>query len=512
MVGKFFAPIPPKPRETGRLPFVLLSRPDAPRRRDRRRCPIHSRPQSDRGPGHPDLHVAGQGAVHHRGHRAIHRRAVTANQGCGIRGTNTLQINGILEGVYTLVLLDGVPLLGGLASAYALDGILGMIQQVEVIQGLRAPGLAARRWAASSTSSSPIRPGWPASATLDTHGRLLVSANSAFARRGALANRSGRATVHHPHRRQRRRLHRHAHRGTRCLTLRKQHRSGSAVGAPPPHLRRGTVRRRPRFPGSRPRLDTRYGERDLLRIEGVTGSSPLRSGWRPGGAAYHRQQSTYGTTNFNAEEWTTNVDAFHSGWAVGERGRFTGGASLLGPLHRRDPGRLRHERLGAGRLCGMQRHPPVSATLDVDSRPAHRAPVGPGVDRRPVSTGGAPAPTLDGPFNAGRGYRRVHLFIEEHAALDGPRNVIQPATGLDPESVECPGRRLADRRPHASMTVSARPSAPCSPTASTPTTTACPTPSSTATSTARAGAAASGWTSNGCTATAGAPRRPPASN
>lgn len=54
---------------------------------------------------------------------------------CGICGTNDIHING-LEGVYTLVLIDGVPLLGGLASAYALDGIpLSMIQQIEVIQG-----------------------------------------------------------------------------------------------------------------------------------------------------------------------------------------------------------------------------------------------------------------------------------------------------------------------------------------------------------------------------------------
>ena len=60
---------------------------------------------------------------------------IRENIACGICGTNDIHVNG-LEGVYTLVLIDGVPLLGGLASAYALDGIpLNMIQQVEVIQG-----------------------------------------------------------------------------------------------------------------------------------------------------------------------------------------------------------------------------------------------------------------------------------------------------------------------------------------------------------------------------------------
>ena len=91
--------------------------------------------------------------------------------GCGVCGTNTLQLNG-LEGVYTLVLLDGVPLLGGLASAYALDGIpLGMIQQVEVIQGP-----ASARFGSQAVGGvinivlAPIRPGHGrASATIDTH-------------------------------------------------------------------------------------------------------------------------------------------------------------------------------------------------------------------------------------------------------------------------------------------------------------------------------------------------------
>ncbi|MGB0171926.1 MAG: TonB-dependent receptor, partial [Flavobacteriales bacterium] len=233
--------------------------------------------------------------------------------GCGVCGTNTLQING-LEGVYTLVLLDGVPLLGGLASAYALDGIpLGMIQQVEVIQGP-----ASARFGSQAVGGvinivlAPIRPGHGrASATLDTHGRLLVSANSAFGSDEApwqlgadvqrFTNRiddNGDGYTDAPT----------VERGV--LTLRKQHRSEQRRW-------RTTLRTlaEERFGGALDfreadrGLDTRYGERiDLLRIEGVTGSSPLDGqGWRfQGGAAYHRQQSTYGTTNFNAEEWTTN--------------------------------------------------------------------------------------------------------------------------------------------------------------------------------------------------------------
>ena len=42
-----------------------------------------------------------------------------------------------------------------------------------------------------------------------------------------------------------------------------------------------------------------------------------------------------------------------------------------------------------------------------------------------------PHPAWDMRFNAGRGYRRVHLFTEEHAALDGSREVLL-AEGLGP--------------------------------------------------------------------------------
>lgn len=364
--------------------------------------------------------------------------------GCGVCGTNSLQING-LEGVYTLVLLDGVPLLGGLASAYALDGIpLGMIQQVEVIQGP-----ASARFGSQALGGvinivlAPIRPGHGrASATLDTHGRLLVSANSAFGsdespwQIGADVQRfttriddNGDGYTDAPT----------LERGV--LTVRKQHQGNQRRW-------RTTLRTlaEERFGGALDfreadrGLETRYGERiDLLRIEGVAGSSPLDGqGWRfQGGAAYHRQQSTYGTTNFNAEEWTTNVDAFHSGWSVGERGRFTSGASLLWDRYTDETpadsdmnvwvpaafaeysGTSSEERPRWTWIHGLRIERPSDQGLIVAPR---------------INLKWAPAANLDFRFNAGRGYRRVHLFTEEHAALDGSRSVIQPAGGLDPES------------------------------------------------------------------------------
>jgi len=364
--------------------------------------------------------------------------------GCGVCGTNTIQVNG-LEGVYTLVLLDGVPLLGGLASAYALDGIpLGMIQQVEVIQGP-----ASARFGSQAVGGvinivlAPIEPGsGRASATLDTHGRLLLSANSALGagnspwQLGADVQRfttrlddNGDGFTDAPT----------VERGV--LTLRKQLISERRQWRT---TMRGLAEQR--FGGvldfreADRGLEIRYGERiDLLRIEGVAGSTPRNGeGWRfQGGAAYHRQRSTYGTTNFNAEEWTTNVDAFHSGWSVGERGQFHGGASLLWDHYTDETpadsdmdiwvpaifaeysGTSAGERPRWTWIHGLRIERPSDQGLVVAPR---------------INVKWTPSPVLNVRFNAGRGYRRVHLFTEEHAALDGSRDVIQPAGGLAPES------------------------------------------------------------------------------
>lgn len=54
---------------------------------------------------------------------------------CGICGTNAIRINGV-EGPNTAVLIDGMPIMGALASVYGLNGISpSIIDQVEVIKG-----------------------------------------------------------------------------------------------------------------------------------------------------------------------------------------------------------------------------------------------------------------------------------------------------------------------------------------------------------------------------------------
>ncbi len=53
----------------------------------------------------------------------------------GVSNTNDVQING-LEGSYTMVLIDGVPAMNGLAGIYALNALpISMIEKVEVLKG-----------------------------------------------------------------------------------------------------------------------------------------------------------------------------------------------------------------------------------------------------------------------------------------------------------------------------------------------------------------------------------------
>lgn len=60
---------------------------------------------------------------------------LTTQLNCGVCGTNAIRINGV-EGPNTAVLIDGMPIMGALASVYGLNGISpSTIDQVEVIKG-----------------------------------------------------------------------------------------------------------------------------------------------------------------------------------------------------------------------------------------------------------------------------------------------------------------------------------------------------------------------------------------
>ncbi|MDQ3191326.1 MAG: TonB-dependent receptor [Bacteroidota bacterium] len=55
--------------------------------------------------------------------------------GCGVCGTSDIHING-MEGPYTLVLIDGMPIMSSLSTVYGLNGIAtSLIERIEIIKG-----------------------------------------------------------------------------------------------------------------------------------------------------------------------------------------------------------------------------------------------------------------------------------------------------------------------------------------------------------------------------------------
>ena len=54
---------------------------------------------------------------------------------CAVCNTGDIHING-MEGSYSMIVIDGMPVMGGLASVYGLQGIpTSIIHQLEVVKG-----------------------------------------------------------------------------------------------------------------------------------------------------------------------------------------------------------------------------------------------------------------------------------------------------------------------------------------------------------------------------------------
>lgn len=358
--------------------------------------------------------------------------------GCGVCGTNDLHING-LEGVYTLVLVDGVPLLGGLASTYALDGLpLSMIQQVEVIQGPASARFGSQALGGViNVVLEPVENARPSvRLRQDAHGRLVSSASWGNKRRtwqwgvdGLRFTRrmdeNGDGMTDAP--------------TTERLVLTARHAANGDTRRVAMMLR-GLAERRfggvLDFEEADRGSDVRYGERiDLFRVEGLFSVNPKAKD-RPfralGGAAYHRQESTYGTAVFNADQLNANADVLWKGlrWGSDLDQTLRAGASLAADLYSDETPASSDMRyllpalfLEQGGVQGdLSWIIGLRAEQPLDLIPDSELPMEPVIAPR-VNVKWAPRPRFDARVNIGRGYRRIHLFTEEHAALDGSRDI-----------------------------------------------------------------------------------------
>ena len=367
---------------------------------------------------------------------------------CAVCNTGDIHING-LEGPYTMVTIDGMPIVSGLATVYGLLGIpTAMIERVEVVKGPagslygseavgglinvitrdvdRAPRLALDAFA---TGLGDLTVDAGVSTALGRHARVLTSANAYWFDRAVDANGDGftdqtlarRLSV----------FQKWGFDGGALVGLSvagrvlAESRWGGEVGFDPERDRGGDVRYGEAIDTRRAELLARY---DVPALEGL-------SLWLS--ANVHEQRSDYGTTNYDADQrigfaqatYARSLPGGHK-LLVGAAARYTyydddspATAELSGanaPDEVTLPGlfvqdewtRGRHRVLAGLRYDRDPRHGDIWTP-----RVAWKLPAGEGANLR---------------LNVGTGFRVVNLFTEDHAALSGAREVVI-ADDLDPE-------------------------------------------------------------------------------
>jgi outer membrane receptor for ferrienterochelin and colicins len=361
---------------------------------------------------------------------------------CGVCFTNSLRING-MEGPYTAVLVDGVPLMSSLASVYGLNGLHpAIIEQVEIVRGPASTlyGAEAMAGVINVVTRDPrYAPAWSASSMVTSHGELSLEAGAAPRLGGGHLLLSG------------------------TLARNAQFVDGNADGFTDlPLLTRGALFAKwSDGPASGRRLDVAvrlFGEDRFGGVRGWTPADRLsdriygeeirtRRGeatvqWRlparadlrlAAGTALHDQRSAYGTTPYAAQQ----LDAFAQltlASRAGALGELLAGTALR--MQRYDDGT---PATAAG--ADVRPIPGVFGQLETELAPRLRSVVGLRADHHDAH-GVVLAPRLALRWetragtvlrvNAATGFRPVNVFTEDHAALSGSRRVIFAET-LRPE-------------------------------------------------------------------------------
>ena len=360
---------------------------------------------------------------------------------CGVCYTNSLRING-MEGPYTAVLIDGMPIMSSLASVYGLNGINpALVQQVEIVKGPSSTlyGSEAMAGVINVVTKDPrFSPRFTldASGTSDAEGNVdfgistepgevsgVVSGNLAYNARFVDENRDGFTDF--------------------------------------PLNRRGVVFGKMDWsPGGRRRasLTTRYLHEDRFGgVEAWTaadrGSSQVYGesiytnrlevlgsflpGWSgdlrfEGSFSCHDQDSWYGDSHYDANQRTAFANALW-GRMAGRHDLLLGATARYQTYDDNTPATARTERriipgvlaqdevrMAGGALA-------LLGGLRVDRHESHGVIASP---RLALKWDASERTALR--LNAGTGFRVVNLFTEDHAALTGAREVVI-ASELAPE-------------------------------------------------------------------------------
>ncbi len=359
---------------------------------------------------------------------------------CGVCYTNSIRING-MEGPYTAVLIDGMPLMSALASVYGLNGLNpALIEQIEIVKGPASTlyGSEAMAGVINVITKDPRfapKLSVDARATSDAEGNLdgavasepgdvsgFVSGNVAYNQR--FVDENGDGFTDFPLTR-------------RAVVFAKVDRSMDG-------MRRGGLSARylweDRFGGVEAWTPADRGSDQVYGESIVTRRAELIGSWTPewspglrveGSYTWHDQRSHYGDASFDATQ--------HVGFAnvlltrrVGAHALLFGATTRLESYDDDTPATPSADRRWVPGLFVQDEvrfggGSTVLAGARVDRYGAHGLVVSPRLALK-----WEPLEHTALRLNAGTGFRAVHLFTEDHAALTGSREVII-ASELEPE-------------------------------------------------------------------------------
>ncbi len=353
---------------------------------------------------------------------------------CGVCGTNDIHING-MEGPYTLVLIDGMPIVSALGSVYGLNGIpQSMIERIEIIKGPATAmyGAEAMGGVVNIVTRDPrLMAPLSLSGYLNSHqeGNLDVALNAKLGRMHSLLS----GNYYHMQ-------HRLDHNGdnftdiplsqrlslfNKWIVDRKQGRIAQVAFKYYDENRfGGELQWQPEHKGS----DSVYGEAiQTRRLEALgTYQLPLNKEdvRLDVSAAHHFQNSYYGSTHFLAQQFTGYAAMI---W-MKEKGRhkLQNGATYRYNFYEDNTpatalGSDRAALPGIFAQDEITLHPRWSVLTG--ARLDYHAKHGPIFSPR-MNLRWRPTAYTNVRLTAGRGFRTVNLFTEEHAALTGARAVV----------------------------------------------------------------------------------------
>lgn len=353
---------------------------------------------------------------------------------CGVCYTNNIRING-MEGPYTAVLIDGMPVMGGLASVYGLSGIdPALVEQLEIVKGPSstlygteamggvvnvilkdprfAPRLTVDAWQSGDGETSAQL------AVAPRVGRVHGLVSGSFARAERFVDRNGDGFSDFPK----------LTRGTvfaRADVLSERRRRIAGVTA--------KVYVEDRFGGVQDWTradrgsDEVYGEFIRTRraeLMGTTRVPGLPTSFRADvSLTVHDQESWYGDVRYDARQ---DIAFGNLLWQGGGNGHDV----LLGATARYQvyddgtPATPEAERRFIPGLFAQDEYSPVAGLsllggLRLDHHEEHGAILSPR-----ASFKWEPFHDTRIRLNAGTGFRVVSLFTEDHAALTGSRQVV----------------------------------------------------------------------------------------